>query len=90
MPSFEIPADIFTHPSVSDPPKGSSNAVKTYKDMLIRLGYFGRTLEDDCFKICFIRTHKFGKNPTLAENLTFTVRILNIPEIVDFITMCNF
>ena len=31
MPSFEIPADIFTRLSVFDSPKGSSNTFKTRK-----------------------------------------------------------
>ena len=39
MPSFEIPADIFTHLSVFDSPKGSSNTFKTHKNISL---YFKR------------------------------------------------
>ena len=31
MPSFEIPAEIYTHPSVFHSPKGSSSTFKTKK-----------------------------------------------------------
>ena len=39
MPSFEIPADIFTRLSVFDSPKGSSNTFKTRKNISL---YFKR------------------------------------------------
>ena len=39
MPSFEILADIFTRLSVFDSPKGSSNTVKTRKNISL---YFKR------------------------------------------------
>ena len=39
MPSFEIPADIFTHLSVSELPEGSSNTFKTRKNVSL---YFKR------------------------------------------------
>ena len=39
MPSFEIPADIFTRLSVFDSPKGSSDTVKTRKNISL---YFKR------------------------------------------------
>ena len=38
MHSFATPADIFTHLSVFDSPKGSSNTFKTHKNSL----YFKR------------------------------------------------
>ena len=37
MPSFEIPADIFTHLFVFGMPKGSSNAFKTRKNISLNL-----------------------------------------------------
>ena len=37
MPSFEISADIFTHLSVSHLPKGSSNTIKTHKNINLYL-----------------------------------------------------
>ena len=39
MPSFKIQADIFTHLSVFDSPKGSSNTFKTHKNISL---YFSR------------------------------------------------
>ena len=39
MPSFEIQADIFTRLSVFDSPKGSSNTLKTHKNISL---YFKR------------------------------------------------
>ena len=37
MPSFETPADIFTRLSVFDTPKGSSNTLKSHKNIRLYL-----------------------------------------------------
>ena len=39
MPSFEVPADIFTQLTVFDSPKGSLNTFKTHKNINL---YFKR------------------------------------------------
>ena len=85
MPSFETPADIFTHLSVFHSPKGSSNTFKTHKNIslyfkrkyliIYKLWYLGKKTAD-----FHIALHEISLSGTAeASQIVIIIHLTNSP-----------